>query len=123
MEDGNGADGGIDWAVDGGYSSVYPDTTVRFDRWSGCGINVTLGGDGAAEFVELAFVSKRGTVEAHYLTFSQAEQLRAAVDAVMRKDVHPTPADFEPGETHYHVIGATASNGTAGEDEPLEEAA
>ena len=59
-------------------ANLVPDTTVRFDRWAGCGVNVTLSADGTGEFVELAFVSKRGTVEAHYLTFGPRGEILVA---------------------------------------------
>jgi hypothetical protein len=85
---------------------VPPDTTVRFDRWADCGVNVMRKtGHAVGDFVELAFVTARGHVVAHSLTLAQVEQLRAATDAVTRVEGPVGPDDYAPGELRHWVVG------------------
>src|SRR5438105_132536 len=63
-----------------------PACTVRYDDWSGCGVDVLRREVGGRTAIELTFVTDVLAPYAHTLTFDQAEQLRAALDAVTKTD-------------------------------------
>lgn len=60
------------------------DCTVPYDDQSGCGVNVELAGRPSSPFVGITFMTISGPCEPHDLTMPQAQQLRAALDAVTR---------------------------------------
>jgi hypothetical protein len=69
---------------------VVPGCTVRYDPLTGHGVNVTrLPGD-VFQRVELEFVNDDWRETVYTLTVAQADQLRAALDALIRVPV-PIP--------------------------------
>jgi len=76
--------------------------TVRYDEWSGCGVNVVCRQGANRTFVELSFLTRTGLEQSHSLTGSQVEQLRAALDAVSRVD----PPESAPDGPRLRIIRA-----------------
>ena len=81
-----------------------PDCTVRYDNWSGCGVNVQRRSDRQPDYVELTFLTRRGTSESHDLTLAQVEQLHAALDAVTRSDPPVRELAHDRGEPTVWVV-------------------
>ncbi|WP_433211007.1 hypothetical protein ACQP00_49675 [Dactylosporangium sp. CS-047395] len=61
-----------------------PACTVRFDRVSGCGVNIEVHQRGETPLIALRFVTFLHIRKSHELTLDQVEQLRAALDVVSR---------------------------------------
>ena len=80
------------------------DCTVPYDGQSGCGVNVSLAGQRLSTFVAITFVTAAGPSEPHDLTLPQAQQLRAALDAVTRSE-RVDETGHRPGEPVYRVAG------------------
>lgn len=81
-----------------------PDCTVRYDEWSGCGVNVQRRADRSQDYVEVTFLTRRGTSEVHDLTIAQVEQLHAALDAVTRSDSPARDLAHDVGEPVLWVV-------------------
>ena len=93
-----------------------PDCTVRYDEWGGCGVNVLRRADHTRSFVDLTFLTRKGTAETHYLTLAQVEQLRAALDAVTRTDPPGLEWRHQAGEDEYWITESAPR--IAADDQP-----
>jgi hypothetical protein len=102
----------LDWGAVAMDPEFLPDCTVRFDEWGGCGINVIRREDHGRTFVDLTFLTKLGQVETHWLTVSQVDQLRAALDAATRTSTAARVNSYAPGELVNRV--ARSSDRAAG---------
>lgn len=99
----------------------HPDCTVRYDPWTGCGVNVTQVGVKDRRCIELVFVTEEGFAESHELTFDQVVQLRAALDAVTREN-RPGTWRRRAGETIAKVSSEAAflAGRTSGVSQPVQ---
>jgi hypothetical protein len=66
-----------------------PNCTIRFDDLSGCGVNVAHRENDPFKRLDLTFVSEGHQETTFTLTQVQADQLRAALDALTRTMTPP----------------------------------